>query len=323
MTISPSEGMAILNALGVQKIKQVGDKLQCDCPFAFWKHKGGVDKHPSFVLTVGGSHGGGYVCSACGERGTIRNLVFSYCQMSGNDYRDFKKLVELKNPFEFMKDLKRPDYRIHREEKVVLDWSEYELLTKAIPRYALDRGITKAQAKKWRLGHDLRRDRLFIPIFSEEGEMVGWSGRAVKPGQDPKYLNSKGMQAERYLFGEHMVNIDYPTVALVESFMDVFRLDRAAIPNPVSNLGTAFRFDRFEKLLAWGKPVIIFPHNDAAGLDGTIAGDVMANAYRNQLRKAGIPVYVAAKLEGKKDVDEWSDEEIQTEYQKALETFGG
>lgn len=319
LTLTDAENL--LRKMGSRDFRSLGDKIRSTCPLAPWFHKDGKDKHPSFVLVVNGAYGAAYNCSGCAKKGTVRQLLHTFAEQSGQSYRDLKRTLDSDAATSALvnfnvAEIYRPKTQKKSKEFRIEDYAEWR---KQIPKYAIERGITMEQVRKYRLGYDANEKRLFIPVFDDMGKMLGWAGRTIRKDERIKYKNAPGMVVDGHFFGEHLVDPSKGYVTLVESFMDVFRLDRVGVANPVSNFGTAFQVDRLDRLLTWALPVIIFPHNDKPNRDGVCVGMKMATSYQEALVRERLPVYVAPVIEGKKDVDEWSDEEIRGQVEAAFE----
>jgi hypothetical protein len=334
MNVDASSVALALERMGSSKVEIKGSKVTATCPFASMTHAKGRDRNPSFVVSIGGSHGGGFVCKACGMKGSLLGLGFHHSQKFGVDNSWFREMFKETDPTKIKSKFDSMEYEslLERRRSVYSPWlregkprfelENFQGYLGKLPRYAESRGISFAQADKWKLGYDHDRKRLFIPIFDCDGHMVGWAGRAIKPDQKPKYFNSPGFDASNHLFGEAFVNIEEGCVVLVESFMDVFRLDRLGIPNCVANFGASFSTVRAKRLLDWGLPVVIFPHQDEAGEDGTVVGMQMAINYKTFLEKRGVKVHICPYVGTYKDVDEMPDDVALSLFKEASCAIG-
>lgn len=334
MNVDPDKIVFALERMGSGRIEIKSGKITATCPFASMTHAKGRDRNPSFVITLGGSHGGGFICKACGMKGSLLGLGWHHAQKYGVDNTWFKEMFRETDPTKIRAGFDQLSYadKMERSKASVSRWMRegkpnYEIQNFAsflgkLPRYAASRGISLEQAEKWKLGYDHDRRRLFIPIFDCEGHMVGWSGRAIHEGQKPKYYNSPGFDASNHLFGEAFVNTEKSVVVLVESFMDVFRLDRLGLPNCVANFGASFSAVRAQRLIDWALPVVIFPHQDEANSDGEIVGLKMATSYKKYLEKRGLAVHVCPYVGTYKDVDEMPDEVALLLFREATWSLG-
>ncbi len=123
---------------------------------------------------------------------------------------------------------------------------------------------------------DLFRDRLIFPIFNENGECVGFGGRALSSQVEPKYLNSpeskvfkKGevlyglFQSKEYIKKEGIVII-------VEGYFDFLSLWEKALRNVVATCGTALTEKHLSKLKLIAEDYIVFYDGDRAGKQAAI-----------------------------------------------------
>ena len=93
--------------------------------------------------------------------------------------------------------------------------------------------------------YDRFRGRLMFPIHNETGKVIGFGGRALRPGEEPKYLNSPETALYRksyVLYNLHRAKdavrkSDYSV--LVEGYMDVIGVYSAGVHNVVASCGTS------------------------------------------------------------------------------------
>ena len=98
--------------------------------------------------------------------------------------------------------------------------------------------------------YDRFRARLMFPIHNESGKVIGFGGRALRPGDEPKYLNSpetKLYKKSTILYNLHRAKIDarkHDRMILVEGYMDVIGVYSAGIHEVVASSGTSLGFDQ-------------------------------------------------------------------------------
>ncbi len=121
-------------------------------------------------------------------------------------------------------------------------------------------------------GHyDLLRDRVVFPIRDVRGRVVGFGGRSIRAGQEPKYLNtpeSPVFQKRRAFFG-------FPTalepirregrVVVVEGYFDLVALQRAGVSGVVATCGTALTEEHARELRRRSRDVVLLFDGDEAG----------------------------------------------------------
>lgn len=332
----------ILRELGCEKIKVKANTVQSSCPFAPFTHAEGIDRHPSFGVDINGSGTSKWGCFSCknGANQTY-SLIYRFCDFSGSlkqsllDYikdREGQSLSFKLSRMEWRpsRPVQNPQYvsaRLADYEPTYLI-SNYREVLSYLPAYAVERGITVAQAQKWGIGY-LRygmtladgyrssADRLFIVVRSNDGRMVGWSGRRIsdEPWSNgeipPKYHHAPEMRKERYLFGEDHVDKSQRYAFVVESFMDVYRLDSFGVKNVLALMGAHASFEQVTKLTQWFDRVFILRHDDKAGID-------MAEILKAQLQMHGIECIIVEPIEGRKDSGEWT----QVETEAVLRNLG-
>ncbi len=139
------------------------------------------------------------------------------------------------------------------------------------------------------------RDRLMFPIHNVRGEVVGFSGRIMAEGQDPrKYVNTAETVAFRkgeLLFGLHKATGPIAkagmTVVVCEGQIDVIVChEKADIRNAVAGLGTAFTDEHATMLRKYAKKAILCYDGDNAGIKAS------EKTFR-KLATAGLEVYLA------------------------------
>ena len=118
---------------------------------------------------------------------------------------------------------------------------------------------------------DRFRNRLMIPICRDNGTIVAFGGRAMDPGQQPKYLNSpetpiyvKG----RTLYGLHLSKaaiLRAKHAVMVEGYFDFAQAYQGGITNVVASSGTALTPAQARLLKRFAAKVVLSFDPDAAG----------------------------------------------------------
>ena len=140
------------------------------------------------------------------------------------------------------------------------------------------------------------RDRLMFPIHNIRGEVVGFSGRIMAEGQDPrKYVNTGDTVAFHkgsLLFGlfkatPHIAKAGM-TVVVCEGQLDVIAChEKADIRNAVAGLGTAFTDEHAKILHKYAQKAVLCYDGDNAGIKAS------EKTFR-KLAAAGMEVYMAS-----------------------------
>lgn len=119
--------------------------------------------------------------------------------------------------------------------------------------------------------YDRWRDRLMFPIRDGGGRVVGFGGRALGEGQEPKYLNSPETAVFRkgqVLFGLELARPAWhrgQRPILVEGYFDVVACHAAGLEQAVASLGTALTAEQAQLLARHSTEVDLLYDADSAG----------------------------------------------------------
>lgn len=208
----------------------------------------------------------------------------------------------------------------------------------AAQKYIASRGIDEGSVKRWRLGYapaewralyshmlalgydketlvktglvrtvaegvgkepyDVFRDRIIFPLSDSNGEVIAFSGRALKKETEPKYINTPDtvlFTKSEVLYGldkakEKVRRKDY--AVLVEGQMDLVLSHQAGIDNTVASSGTAFTRAHLERLKRLSKRIIL-------AFDGDSAGGKASEKATELAMNLGLEVKIAALPSGK------------------------
>jgi DNA primase len=143
------------------------------------------------------------------------------------------------------------------------------------PHLLDDRGLKLGTTERFGVGYCSRgilRGMIAIPIHDEEGELVAYAGRRLKPvdiRELGKYKFPKGFRKELVLYNlnrakEHQKESG---LILVEGFFSVLKLYEAGLPNVVASMGCELS-DEQARLCAEAKEVIVLYDGNDAGYIG-------------------------------------------------------
>jgi hypothetical protein len=229
--------------------------VQARCPYAGWKHQGGVDKHPSFAIKVvpgGESH---VNCFSCKSSGKLGEVVFD---LKHHGYEaDYATALQLIAQEE--EDIAFPDFDEETlPEEAIYPFDEKWLATFPIASksptartYLQSRNMSLTVCDDWDVRWDGIRRRVCWPIRNEYGMLTGFHGRAVDDDVELRYLaygNADKKRNPHVLLGEHRIT-DARPVVLVEGPPDAVAVS-AVYRNVLSLNGTALshiRLARMEK----------------------------------------------------------------------------
>lgn len=164
---------------------------------------------------------------------------------------------------------------------------------------------------------DRFRGRLMFPIHNESGKIIGFGGRALRSGDEPKYLNSPETalyHKSHVLYNLHRAKdavrkADY--AVLVEGYMDVIGVYSAGVRNVVASCGTALTNMQVRALKKHSGRIVVNFDPDAAGANA-------AERSIQMLLDEGFQVRVL-ELEGDLDPDEYVKREGAEAYRGRLE----
>jgi len=171
-----------------------------------------------------------------------------------------------------------------------------------VAKFLNQRGFTNADLSK--AGNPERfRFRLMFPICDVLGNVLGFTGRALKDGQEPKYLNTREtpiFYKSKILYGLNIAKSAIHTTGqsvLVEGQMDVVMSHQAGVDTAVASSGTALTEDHLLILRRQANKVVLAFDNDDAGYKSTIKAIEMGF-------KLELTLYVVSFPDGIKDAGE-------------------
>jgi DNA primase len=142
---------------------------------------------------------------------------------------------------------------------------------------------------------DRFRNRLMIPISRDSGSIVAFGGRALEPGQEPKYLNSP--ETPIYSKGRTLYGLDVTKPAirkqnycvLVEGYFDLAQVWQAGVQNVVASCGTALTGAHAKTLKRFTSKVVLSFDPDTAGQGAAAKSSEMLVAEGFQVNVALLP----------------------------------
>jgi DNA primase len=163
---------------------------------------------------------------------------------------------------------------------------------------------------------DRFRGRLMFPIHSESAKIIGFGGRALAAGDEPKYLNSPETsiyQKSRVLYNlnrARKVMQEAGSSILVEGYMDVIGVYAAGVKNVVATCGTSLTNYQARSLRRHAGQLVVNFDPDQAGMNATERSIPI-------LLEEGMHLKVL-ELEGGLDPDEYIKERGVAAYQEVL-----
>jgi DNA primase len=279
-------------------LRKAGANYSACCPF----HS---EKTPSFTVSPSKQF---YHCFGCGAHGSAISFLMQHAGIGFIEaVEDLASAAGLQVPHEERNRAERAK-KAPLTELMARAMHFYREQLKASPKavdYLKARGLTGEIAAKFGLGYapdgwqglqqvfpdyndqalaecgliivneqgrryDRFRDRVMFPILDQRGNVIGFGGRVIGPGE-PKYLNSPEtplFEKGRELYGltqARQAIRDTDTVIVVEGYMDVVALAQHGVGNAVATLGTACTAIHVQKLLRQASKVVFCFDGDAAG----------------------------------------------------------
>jgi DNA primase len=124
--------------------------------------------------------------------------------------------------------------------------------------------------------YDRFRDRIIFPISNVDGKVIGFGGRIIKEGDEPKYINSP--ESDVYHKRRNFYGLDRSKdyirknkrVIIVEGYTDFLSLYSAGIKNVVATLGTSLTRDHVVALRRYTDRIIVVFDGDEAGIKAAV-----------------------------------------------------
>ena len=172
--------------------------------------------------------------------------------------------------------------------------------------------------------YDRFRGRLIFPIHNESGKVIGFGGRALRAGDEPKYLNSpetKLYKKSSVLYNLHRAKVDARKnnrMILVEGYMDVIGVYSSGIHEVVASSGTSLGIEQVRSIKRQ-----ISQQSAAAGqivlnFDSDPAGARSTEKYISTLLAEGLRVKVL-EIPGGLDPDEYIQQNGSDAYRKLMD----
>lgn len=297
-TIDASYIESVLTRYNFQKVRKSGNGFVALCPF----HDN--TRTPAFSI----SNGGLWCCFSCGEKGNLKQLH----ERLGGDLswqEELKMMGAQINPSRYSADMSKKKIGVFPS-----DFRHYSLSNKP-PGYVLGR-LKWDTITHFKLGNSnegMNRDRCIIPI-TYRGKAVGFHGRAVKDGIEPKYFNSKGFDIKDYVFNYDGCEKG-AEVIVVEGAFNAMSLWEKGFTNVVATFGTKFTPKQVQLIfsLAPESIVVCFDRDSHKDRPGQKAAVALANV-TYQL----IPTYIMP-LPMDKDPNDLSADVLLTCHQKKVD----
>jgi DNA primase len=157
------------------------------------------------------------------------------------------------------------------------------------------RGVGLVQRGRQGGEYDRFRERIMFPIRDRRGRVLGFGGRAMRPDQGAKYVNT----AETDFFHKSQIlyGVDRAKAAIakagravvVEGYTDVIALHQAGVEEAVAVMGTAITGEQVAALSGMVEEVVLALDADSAGQEAMLRAQSVAAGRRMRLRVAAMP----------------------------------
>jgi hypothetical protein len=245
------------------------------CLLAPWTHAKGTDSTPSAGISINEDGASIYNCYSCTgtRKGPLTWLLKELEKYTGESYKDLRQEIDGN---EFLGG-SLPQWGLKKTQKnsklKTLEESTYlDLFDKAEDHwYVQSRGVSPGTARYLGLlldsddGHGI--ERVVFPVYTPDRELVGFTGRAVVEGVNPRVRDYYGLSKEKVLLGSHLIAPQDPYVILVEGLFDYAVAAEYGYP-AVAAMHAGLTDYQAKLLRNMGKPVVLMLDNDDAGREG-------------------------------------------------------
>ena len=143
-------------------------------------------------------------------------------------------------------------------------------------------GLVKEADEKKGTWYDRFRNRLMFPIRDSAGRTVAFTGRALDPNDQAKYLNSP--ETDLYKKSEILFGMDKAKDAirqrgfalLVEGQMDLLMLHQIGFTNAIALSGTALTSQHLSLIKRYADNLMLALDSDRAGLNASMKNAIVA-----------------------------------------------
>lgn len=192
--------------------------------------------------------------------------------------------------------------------------------------YFQERGITKEVLVKHKVGYwqkngSFMDKRAIVPIFDEDSNLIGFSGRDVTGLSDKKWVHGKDFvsYSEETLHKSNIVyNFDNviklnplpKEIFIVEGPMDCWKLEMAGINNVVATLGLGLNLTQVNKLVNAGIEKMTICYDNDEHNAGLLAAQTIENSF-SEFFQIEIKIPKTAKDYGEMNIEEICKELIK------------
>lgn len=270
LDLSCVDVVQFLNALGCENVRAEMSEVRFSCPLP--AHSYG-DKNPSAYMNINTT---AWICFSCGAKG---NAITFLSEVLGVPHATAKQWIaekwaphyaDIEDLYEFL--LRSFEHGVDEagsvEQPVIVlpeevlegrrvDWRKVDQAGAKAPgalRYMLERGFRPEILARFGVSYDPISDRPCLTVRNEDGELVGFKGRAWNDEQFPKYMivgdTERGiaMYGQRYgfapydaskvVFGMNIAEPINDTLVVCEGELNVIAMHQMGFTNTVGPSGS-------------------------------------------------------------------------------------
>lgn len=253
-----------------------GNWVKIRCPLSKWTHESGADSNPSAGISVNQSGTSVFSCFTCKRPAPFHVMLRRYAEYTGEN---LDSLIEELEEEAYLGARRLPSWDDGRVEVA----HDLPTLDKAIfldlyepaagHPYLEKRGISASTAELLQLMVDPRdlvdgEERILFPVFTPEGDLHGFSGRAVDPNARLKVRDYHGLEKRNCLLGSHLITSSRPDkVLVVEGLFDYANAWECGQP-AVAVMHSSITPAQANMLRSFSLPTYDFLDDDIAGRAG-------------------------------------------------------
>ncbi|HEX6027207.1 MAG TPA: DNA primase [Solirubrobacter sp.] len=156
---------------------------------------------------------------------------------------------------------------------------------------------------------DRFRGRITFPLADERGRVLGFGARAMKPDQQPKYLNTSDgpiFHKGRIVYGADLARAAAAKagrVVLVEGYTDVIALHQAGVPEVVAQMGTALTEAQITAVAKLAPKALFCQDPDRAGQESVARGIAALRGVNSERTTRGVEFRIVRLPAGQDPAD--------------------
>lgn len=255
---------SLLKALNIHGTSDRQHWVNCSCPFAKWRHKGGHDNNPSFGISIAPNGTSVFKCWSCGLVGDIAMLLMKIQYYEKNtphnqpyNWKKAWEILDVEADATSVYDFEECDY----EEESPSGLKEFPetwlhgFITGTHHPYFKERKIPVDVTTLFDIRYDISENRVCVPIRDSKGILYGMQGRSVGPNPilPYKFYLYHGISNPVMWMGEYQVDPNIPVV-LVEGMFDMFSVARI-YPNVIASMTSSLGDAKMKRLKEYSQMI--------------------------------------------------------------------